>query len=74
MGVTVDVKEDSQRGQLLSEALQHLQVSIDLLDAVSAPAHIGAHIDLAIHQLQDVIESDVAGARLAQIDRNAEPH
>lgn len=56
------------------EALKQLQSAIDLLDSSDAPAHIAAHIDLAAHQLQDLIGSRSPTADPVQIDRNAEPH
>lgn len=59
--------------QMLSQALQNLRKAIELLDRARAPAQIAAHVDFAAHQLQDAIEAGVAGARLNQIDRNAEP-
>lgn len=55
------------------EALKQLQSAIDLLDRSDAPAHIAAHVDLAAHQLQDVIDSPSPAESPVQIDRNAEP-
>lgn len=46
-------ESSGRRQELQSEALQHLLSAIELLDASEAPANIAAHIDLAIHQLQD---------------------
>lgn len=45
--------EQEQTGlqRMLIEALDHLHAALDLLDRAAAPAHIGAHVDLAIHQL-----------------------
>lgn len=57
-----------------SAALEHLQFAIRLLDDSDAPAHIAAHIDLAIHQLQGAINGDPRNSRLGQMDTNAEPH
>ena len=37
--------------EMLERALHHLQLALDLLDRASAPAQIGAHIDLALNQL-----------------------
>jgi len=34
-------------GDMLAEAATHLQVALELLDRARAPAHIGAHVDLA---------------------------
>jgi len=44
---------------MLAEGLNHLRRAIELLDAAGAPAHIGAHLDLAAHQLSAVIEPDM---------------
>lgn len=57
----------------LNLALEHLRKAIEQLDEAKAPAHIGAHIDLAIHQLQDVICGDPEGRWQNQIDTKAEP-
>ncbi len=59
--------------QLHLDALNQLKSAIDLLDRANAPGHIAAHVDLAMHQLQDVIDSEFAGARLTQMERNAAP-
>ena len=37
--------------QMMSDALDHLQAAIELLDEADAPGQIAAHIDLAFHQL-----------------------
>lgn len=41
----------------LESALSALTEALRLLDEVAAPADVGAHVDLAIHRLQDVIQS-----------------
>lgn len=63
----------SGREQLFLKVLEQLHSSIKLLDGANAPGHIAAHIDLAMHQLQDVIEGEFAGVRMVQIERNAAP-
>ena len=70
-----NVRDDTDSGQQrkLSEALQHLQSAIELLDLAEAPAHIAAHADLAVHQLLSVINHEGECERPNQIDRNAEP-
>jgi len=45
------------RGEALVDALAHLQSALELLDRANAPGQIGAHVDLAICQLQDEIGS-----------------
>ena len=47
----------SRGDDMLSEALAAMQSALALLDKAGAPAQIGAHLDLAICQLQDCIES-----------------
>jgi hypothetical protein len=38
--------------EMLAEAAAYLQLALELLDRACAPAQIGAHVDLAAHQLQ----------------------
>jgi hypothetical protein len=38
----------------LSQALNLMQEALQLLDKAKAPAHVGAHLDLAICRLQEV--------------------
>jgi hypothetical protein len=47
--------------QLYSEALLRLQSGIELLDQANAPGHIAAHVDLAMHQLRQVMDSELPG-------------
>lgn len=37
----------------LSEAVNCLELALQILDASDAPAHIGAHLDLALCQLRE---------------------
>lgn len=61
---------DQQR--TLLEALDRLQSALDLLDGASAPAHIGAQVDLAIHQLASVLgANDVAMPQRAERHRGS---
>ena len=46
---------NSERGRALAEGLKHIRRAIELLDAAGAPANIAAHLDLAAHQLSQVI-------------------
>ncbi len=69
----VDTKHDPGREKLYLDALQLIQSSIRLLDRANAPGHIAAHLDLALHQLEDAIEQECGEARLVQIDRKAAP-
>ena len=57
---------------LLWDALSHLQSGLDLLDRASAPAHIGAQIDLAIHELKSILAADdVASPQRAERRRES---
>ena len=46
-----------QRPMLL-KALEQLRSALSLLDDGNAPPQIGAHVDLAIHQLSTVLASN----------------
>ena len=61
------------REAMLSQALEQLTAALETLDASDAPAHIGAHVDLAIHELYLVIAARSGEGRVSQIDRNAAP-
>src|SRR3712207_6241191 len=45
----------------LSDALGYLEAALTLLDAHDAPAHIGAHVDLAICQLKEHLQTGNPG-------------
>lgn len=47
-------KEQTTRDEL-TLALEFLQKALAVLDQGGVPAHVGAHVDLAIHQLQGII-------------------
>ena len=72
-GLHVDRAQSVNRE--LNLALEHLRKALAQLDQVGAPGQIGAHIDLAVHQLQDLISGDLEGSEHSQnqIDTNAEP-
>lgn len=53
----------SEGVQTLTQALSQLQSALTLLDRAKAPAHIAAHVDLAIHQLGEAIRSATAHSR-----------
>lgn len=40
---------------MLADALEHLRAAILLLDEAEAPAHIAAHVDLAMNQLENLV-------------------
>ncbi|HET7604668.1 MAG TPA: hypothetical protein VFK28_01190 [Sphingomicrobium sp.] len=46
----------------LGEALAFMESALKLLDRAAAPAHIGAHLDLAICELQESIATAFAPA------------
>ena len=41
---------------LLYEAAIHLEAALSLLDKADAPGHVGAYVDLAICQLEKVLQ------------------
>lgn len=59
------------RQKMLETALQHLQSGLDLLDGASAPGHIGAHVDLALHELDRVVSAGM-GPRLVCLNSGSE--
>ena len=61
----------SGREHGLLEALEHLRHALELLDAASAPPHIGAHVDLALNELYSTVARS-AGADCNEIERTAE--
>lgn len=68
------MKSGHVAGAHWASALEHLQFAIRLLDESNAPAHIAAHVDLAVHQLQEAINTRPPNYHLGQMDTNAEPH
>lgn len=50
-------KEQTTRDEL-TLALEFLQKALAVLDQGGVPAQIGAHVDLAIHQLHGIIGTD----------------
>jgi len=44
--------------EMMTTALLHLRAAIDLLDRADAPGQIAAHVDLACHQLEDLVRGD----------------
>jgi hypothetical protein len=62
-----------QQHHILLEALASLQSALELLDRASAPAQIGAHVDLAIHDLCAAVAALPRSNASVQIDRNAAP-
>ena len=55
------------RWHMLAEAAEHLRSALELLDSAAAPGQIGAHVDLAAHQLQGEL------AQLSADNSNASP-
>ena len=47
--------DDDAYARIMSEVEVSLANALDKLDEISAPADIGAHIDLALCRLRDVI-------------------
>jgi hypothetical protein len=53
----MNCKSEISRREMLSAAADQLQSALALLDCAEAPAQIGAHVDLASHQLKAALES-----------------
>jgi hypothetical protein len=61
----------NQVAQDLAQALSHMQAALSLLDGTEVAHDVGAHLDLAIHRLSDLL----AGEGLVDDgSRNALPH
>ena len=56
---------------MLLEARDFLNAALDLLDRAAAPAQIGAHVDLAIHQLECTLETAANSAQATPVGRAA---
>jgi hypothetical protein len=69
----VRVESIEESDHWLGVAATQLQSALELLDRHDAPPHIAAQVDLALHQLQQLLDSGNAGAEIRQIERNAEP-
>lgn len=69
----MDIEHEFGRDKLCLEALERIKSAIELLDRANAPGHIAAHLDLAWHQLQELMESRVQHVPADQIDRKAAP-
>lgn len=50
----------------LKLALQHLRSALQILDEADAPGQIGAHLDLAVHQLDDFLSNVVSTAHVSR--------
>jgi hypothetical protein len=45
----------SDRSEAIGKALSYMEVALELLDEAEAPADIGAHLDLALCRLREVV-------------------
>lgn len=61
----------NDRQQMLRNAHQLLLDALDLLDQATAPAQIGAHVDLAAHQLGTLLAPAATQAPLINRGRAA---
>ena len=62
-----------EREHWLELAADKLRSALELLDRGEAPPHIAAQVDLALYQLERVLDPGKECADLIQIERNAEP-
>lgn len=51
------------------QAKSCLTAALDLLDSVKAPAEIGAYVDMAIHRIEEFLES--SGTDSTALERRA---
>jgi hypothetical protein len=58
---TASLPED---GSSLENALALMKTALVLLDEAEAPSHIGAHLDLAICQLSEIIDDRLPQAEV----------
>lgn len=63
--------QQNRSSEMLAEALDQLRSALDLLDSAFAPPHIGAHVDLAIHELYLVVAQTKVGDVAVHFDRTA---
>jgi hypothetical protein len=47
---------------LMETALRRMREALELLDQAQAPADVGAHLDMAIARLTEVVEPDSNGS------------
>ena len=50
---------DADVNEKLNIALSHMTAALETLDSSSAPPEVGAHLDLAICRLNDIIEHNL---------------
>lgn len=51
---------DAAHNETLTSVLQLLEQALGMIDQSDAPAHIGAHLDLALCQLREHLEDNSA--------------
>lgn len=66
-------RRSTEQHHLMLEALSHLESALEILDRAAAPGQIGAHVDLAIHDLSASVDAVPRPGSLDQIDWKAEP-
>lgn len=55
--------------QMLTKALGLMEAALELLDAASCSAEVGAHLDLAIWRLRDIVPEYSAAADGATVEQ-----
>lgn len=58
---------DVSRDKLLSDAATHLRVALDLLDRAAAPGQIGARVDHALCEIDEILPLETA-PRVREMD------
>jgi hypothetical protein len=63
-----------ERTEFIAQALDHLRSALDLIDRAAMLPHVGAWVDLAIHDLYLGLAKRSENGQLDQFGRNAAPH
>lgn len=53
---------------LLSDARALLAAALDLIDRAEAPGDLGAHVDLALHRISQILGDSGGGDRVTSSD------
>lgn len=72
-GAKVNGEATDQR-QMLRDALDLLQIALDLLDRAAAPAQIGAHVDLAANQLSEIVRASAGQPKISAPEQSLARH
>lgn len=63
LGATVTNRTETSGGSNIDRALSFMSAALELLDSEGAPADVGAHLDLAINRLREVVQETPSDKR-----------